>query len=118
MNIQENLTDDVIVQELGRRLARLRLDKNLTQAQLAHEAGVGVRTVQRLEAGTAAPQLTMFIRICRALGITDHFNLLIPEPIPSPMQQLKMRGKLRQRASGQSTAVAEDPGPWTWADGT
>ena len=118
MDIQDHVTDDAIVQELGQRLARLRLDQNLTQAQLAHEAGVGVRTVQRLEAGTVAPQLTMFIRICRALGIVDHFNLLVPEPIPSPMQQLKMRGKLRRRASGKSAAVAEDPGPWKWADGT
>ncbi len=118
MDIQDHITDDAIVQELGRRLARLRLDKNLTQAQLAHEAGVGVRTVQRLETGTAAPQLTMFIRIFRALGIVDHFNLLVPEPIPSPMQQLKMRGKLRQRASGQAMVAAEDPGPWTWADDT
>ncbi len=118
MDIQDHITDEAIVQELGQRLARLRLDQNLTQAQLAHEAGVGLRTVQRLEAGTVAPQLTMFIRICRALGIVDHFNLLVPEPIPSPMQQLKMRGKLRRRASGKSAVVAEDPGPWKWADGT
>jgi transcriptional regulator with XRE-family HTH domain len=118
MNIQDHITDDAIIEELGQRLARLRLDQDMTQAELAHEAGVGVRTVQRLEAGTVAPQLTMFIRICRALGIVEHFNLLVPEPIPSPMQQLKMRGKLRKRASGKSSAVAEDPGPWKWADGT
>jgi DNA-binding XRE family transcriptional regulator len=116
MNIEKYMTDDAIVQELGQRLARMRLDLDLTQADLAHEAGVGVRTIQRLEAGTVAPQLTLFIRICRALGIVEHFNLLIPEPIPSPMQQLKLRGKLRQRASGKSGAAAEDPGPWKWAD--
>lgn len=115
MKIQDHVTDEAIIQELGHRLARMRLDQNLTQAELADKAGVGVRTVQRLEAGTVAPQLTMFIRICRALGIVDHFNLLVPEPVPSPMALLKMRGKLRQRATGDRM-VAEDPKPWTWAE--
>jgi len=111
------MTDETIIRELGARLARMRLDKDLTQADLAHEAGVGIRTVQRLEAGTAAPQLTMFIRILRALGIVEHFDLLIPEPIPSPIEQLKLRGKLRQRASGKELAVAEKKGGWTWGEG-
>ena len=122
MKIEDTLTDEALIQELGRRLARLRLDKDLTQAKLAEEAGVGIRTVQRLEAGTVAPQLSMFIRICRALGIVEHFDLLIPEPIPSPMQQLKMRGKLRRRASGKDhwvDAVGEAPAtPWTWVPNT
>ena len=115
MDIENQVTDEAIVQELGQRLARMRLDQNLTQAELAKEAGVGLRTVQRLEAGTVAPQLTMFIRVCRALGIVDNFDLLVPKPEPSPMALLKMRGKLRQRATGDRM-VAEAPKPWTWAE--
>ncbi len=37
--------------EFGQRLARRRLDLDLTQAQSADEAGVGKRTVERIEAG-------------------------------------------------------------------
>ncbi|MDP4610061.1 MAG: helix-turn-helix domain-containing protein [Opitutales bacterium] len=118
MRIEKLLTDETIIRELGERLARMRLDRDLTQAELANQAGVGLRTVQRLEKGTAAPQLTMFIRILRALDIVEHFDLLVPEPIPSPMQQLKMRGKLRKRASGKEMKVAEPKGAWTWGDET
>lgn len=118
MKIDKLMTDETIIGELGARLARIRLDRDLTQAELADTAGVGLRTVQRLEKGTAAPQLSMFIRILRALDIIENFDLLIPEPIPSPMQQLKLQGRLRQRASGKEHKVAEPKGAWTWGDET
>ena len=114
MRIEEFMTDETIITELGERLARMRLDRDLTQADLADKAGVGLRTVQRLEKGSAAPQLTMFIRILRALELVEHFDLLVPEPMPSPMQQLKMQGRLRQRASGKEPQVAEPKAGWTW----
>ncbi|MGJ8652585.1 MAG: helix-turn-helix domain-containing protein [Opitutaceae bacterium] len=116
MKIEALMTDETIIRELGERLARLRLDRDLTQAELANKAGVGLRTLQRLEKGTAAPQLTMFIRILRALDMVDHLELLVPQPVPSPMQQLKLQGRLRQRASGKEHKVAEDKGAWTWGD--
>ncbi|MGJ8639650.1 MAG: helix-turn-helix domain-containing protein [Opitutaceae bacterium] len=118
MKIDHFLTDETVIRELGERLARIRLDRDLTQAGLADKAGVGLRTVQRLEKGTAAPQLTMFIRILRALGIVENFDQLIPEPIPSPIEQLKLQGRLRQRASGKDHKVAESKGEWTWGNET
>ena len=51
MKITKQATDEVILGELGGRLAKIRLDRNLTQAQLATQAGVSKRTVERLEAG-------------------------------------------------------------------
>ena len=44
-------TSQQIEQEIGQRLARLRLARNVTQANLAEKAGIGVRTLRRLEAG-------------------------------------------------------------------
>ncbi len=116
MKIDQLLTDDTVIRELGARLARIRLDRDLTQADLADEAGVGLRTLQRLENGTAAPQLNMFIRILRALGMIENFEQLIPEPIPSPIEMRKMQGKLRRRASGKEHQIAEAKGTWTWAE--
>ena len=116
MKIDRLLTDETVIRELGARLARIRLDGDLTQAALADEAGVGLRTLQRLENGTAAPQLNMFLRILRALGLIENLEQLIPEPTPSPMQMLKMRGKIRRRASGKEPQVAESKGTWTWAE--
>ena len=99
MKIEKQATDEAVLSELGRRLAQVRLQRNLTQARLAEQAGVSKRTVERLESGSVATQLSGFIRVCRVLDLVERFNLLVPEPVPSPVEQLKLRGRKRLRAS-------------------
>src|SRR5271165_7638100 len=106
MKITKTATDEAILSELGGRLAQVRLDRNLTQAQLAAQAGVSKNTVQRLESGSVATQLSGFIRVCRVLDLVERFELLVPEPVPSPVEQLKLRGRKRQRASAKRKAKA------------
>ncbi|WP_295389258.1 helix-turn-helix transcriptional regulator [uncultured Thiodictyon sp.] len=113
MNITAQLTDDAILRELGARLAATRLAQNLTQAAVAEQAGVSKRTLERLESGEVATQLSGFLRVCRALGLAERLELLVPAPTPSPMAQLKLEGRRRQRASGKPTA-ARETGAWTW----
>jgi transcriptional regulator with XRE-family HTH domain len=115
MKIENQAADDAVLAELGRRLARIRLERNLTQAQLAEQAGVAKRTVERLEAGAVATQLSGFIRVCRVLGLLDRFDALVSEPVPSPVAQLKLRGRHRRRASG-SKAVKASAKKWQWGD--
>jgi transcriptional regulator with XRE-family HTH domain len=115
MKITKQATDEVVLNELGERLARIRLDRNLTQAQLATQAGVSKRTVERLEVGTVGTQLSGFIRVCRALDVIERFDLLAPEPVPSPVEQLKMAGRKRQRASTGKPAKLSDK-KWQWGD--
>ena len=62
-----------------------KLYRQAMQAQLAEQAGLGLRTVQRLELGTAATQLSGFLRMCRVLGLVGRFEALVPEPAASPM---------------------------------
>jgi transcriptional regulator with XRE-family HTH domain len=108
-------TDEALLQLIGQRLAQTRLSLNMTQGRLAREAGLGLRTVQRLELGEAATQLSGFVRICRVLGLAEGFNVLIPPLAPSPLAQLKLREKSRKRASGGKAA---EPGQvWHWAEG-
>src|SRR5271167_4285966 len=99
MKITGLASDAVILGELGGRLTKIRLDRNLTQAELAMQAGVSKRTVERLESGAVATQLSGFIRVCRVLEVIERFDLLVPEPVPSPVEQLKQAGRKRQRAS-------------------
>lgn len=114
MKKSQDTTAEAFLGELGGRLARVRLDRNLTQAELAGQAGVSKRTVERLEAGAAATQLSGFLRLCRALGLLERFDALIPESPPSPIMQLKLRGKQRRRAS--SVKASDRPAKkWTWA---
>lgn len=108
------LTDEAILQELGYRLARRRLDLGLTQALLAEQAGVSKRTVERMEAGGSTQMATM-IRIMRVLGLLEGLDQAIPETKLRPLDLLKRRGKQRQRASSK-----QRPAPtgetWTWGE--
>lgn len=114
MKISNQLLDEIILRELGERLARLRLQRNLMQADLAIAAGVSKRTVERMEAG-GVTQLNNLLRVCRALGLVEHFDLLIPEPVASPVAQLKLRGKERKRAASVKPTTPSAPsGKWQW----
>lgn len=114
MLITDLLTDKAILVELGSRLADVRLARNMTQAALADEAGVSRRTIERLESGSVALQLSGFLRVCRVLALIDGLNALVPESTPSPIALLKLQGRKRQRASGRKI----EPGnrAWSWGD--
>ena len=115
MKVTIDATDETILRELGKRLAVARLGNNLTQVQLAEQAGVSKSTVQRLELGAAATQLSGFVRVCRVLGLVERFEALVPEETASPMAQLKQQGRKRQRATGKPAASGE-PKKWTWGE--
>jgi transcriptional regulator with XRE-family HTH domain len=120
MKITEYLTDEAVLSELGARLRRTRLERNLAQRELASEAGVERKVLQRIEAGEPVT-LTGFIRVLRALGLLDALNQLVPEPTPSPIELLKLHGNRRRRASGsrlKSPLAQEQPTPWHWGDET
>jgi transcriptional regulator with XRE-family HTH domain len=114
MKVDTQMTDEVLLKWMGRRLAGIRLARNLTQGQLAEQAGLGLRTVQRLELGASATRLSGFVRVCRVLGLVENFEVLIPESEVSPMAQLKMQGRKRRRATGEKA----EPGKkkWTWGE--
>ena len=107
------LSDQALLAEMGQRLSRYRLQKNLTQEKLAKEAGVSKRTLERLEAGESV-QLTNFIRVLRRLGRLPGLEQLLPKPLPSPMAQLQRQGQQRQRAS--TNKVEEPKADWSWGD--
>ena len=115
MKIDTQMTDDALLKLIGQRLASLRLARNLTQQQLAEQAGLGLRTVQRLELGATATQLSGFMRFCRVLGLLDRLETLIPEPAASPMAQLESQGRRRQRATGRPAASGKKK-KWTWGE--
>ena len=63
------------------------------------------RTVERLESGKLATQLSGFLRVCRALGLLERFETAAARAAPSPMAQLKQQGRKRQRATGKKAAT-------------
>ena len=114
MNFLENLSDGATLKELGHRIAQYLLNRNQTQEELAKEAGVSMRTLHRVEHGHST-QASSLIRILRALGLLGNLEALIPKPAISPIQQVKMHGKRRKRASSKSDKP-EQKTPWSWGD--
>ena len=114
MKFTNDLSDEAVLKEIGHRIAQYRLNQNKTQAALAQDAGVSKRTMARVEHGESV-QASSIIRILRALRLVENLDALIPEPAVSPVQQLKMQGKRRQRASSKS-AQSKKQQPWSWGD--
>jgi transcriptional regulator with XRE-family HTH domain len=116
MRISGQNTDDAVMKELGERLARTRLERNISQQELATEAGVSKSTVERAERGAGA-NLSNLIRILRVLGLLDRLNTLVPEPLPSPIERLKLEGRRRRRAAPAARADDTASTTWRWGDG-
>lgn len=114
MRIDENNIDQAILIEIGERIATLRLNRNLTQADLAEQAGISKRTIERLEAGESV-QIANLIRLLRSLGLLPRLESLFPEPVPSPVSQLKLQGKKRRRASSKAPRSSPRTA-WKWGD--
>ena len=113
MKIEEHLTPEAVIEELGRRIARRRLDLGVTQAEAAEAAGVGKRTVERIEAGGDS-QTSTLLRLLRVLDLMDGVERLVPEVGPRPMDLLKLKGKERKRASSKRSSKQSNE--WRWGD--
>lgn len=118
MRIESQLTDEAVLGELGERLASLRLGRNLTQLELSERAGVARTVIQRVEAGRSVNTANL-IRVLRELEVLDALERLIAPPVPSPVAELKLRGRQRRRAAGghgRASAQTAEQRPWRWGD--
>jgi len=100
------MSDDAIMTEAGSRIARERLNRNVTQNDLAAKAGVARKVVQAVEAGRGC-SLENMIRILRALNRLDQLDSFLPEAELSPLQLAKLRGRERVRATGRRGRLAQ-----------
>ena len=114
MKIQRSLTDDAVLEEIGKRLARHRISLGLTQSEAAVEAGLSMQTISRIENGAGA-QLSSLIRFLRTLDLLDALDALVPEERASPIELLRLKGKQRKRASSPGSEVRKES-DWTWGN--
>lgn len=106
-------SSEQILGDLGDRLRRLRLASNVTQADLANKAGVGTRTLVRLEGGEGGTIDTL-VRVISALGLGSHLEALLPDPQIRPMERVQLRGRERLRARAPDSPAPK--GPFRWGD--
>ena len=107
-------SSDQIEAALCKCLESIRLSRNITQAQLAEEAGVSPRTIGRLEKGQGVSMDT-FIRIMIALGIQQSLEALLPDPTVRPIERVGMGAGERKRA--RPTKYSDERLTWSWGDG-
>ncbi len=96
-HIRATDTTKEVLREIGARLRGFRLQRNVTQAELAETAGVGHATVKRAEAGENI-RLKTIVKILRALGRVEALDSFLPEPLVSPIRLADQRERGRQRA--------------------
>ena len=61
--------DTVIIKQFGKRLKEIRLEKGLTQEQLAWEADIEPMQVSRIERGIINTSISQIANLAKALGI-------------------------------------------------
>ena len=120
MRITPQLTDKAILHEIGDRLERRRIDAGLTQAELAEEAGISKRSVERIEAGHST-DFVMLLRVLRVLNLLEALDQLVSDLPQSPLVLLKGRGRTRKRVGHSrrrpdGTAAPKPAPPWKWRE--
>ncbi len=96
------------LQRLGNKITRLRLAKNLKQSDLAYEAGISERTLQRIEAGNVVKSDGL-LRIITYLGRLEDMLSAIDTPSLSPYELVNMptKGRALKRALSTGQFIDE-----------
>jgi len=89
-------TVDNVLDAVGPRLRALRLEKEMTLADLAASTGISVSTLSRLESGGRRPTLELLLPIARAHGLAldDLVEVAAPSD-PRVRQRPVTRGGMR-----------------------
>ena len=102
------------MKELGSRIKAARIQKGITQKEMAEQTGLSPRTISNLENGKDV-SLTTVIEVARELGELQRFDLLIPEIQIRPTELL-FEGKKRERSSGAGRKPRSSASVWKWGD--
>jgi transcriptional regulator with XRE-family HTH domain len=95
------------LERLGQNIAKLRVAKKLKQSELAYEAGVSERTLQRIEAGEVV-KTDGLLKIVRQLGRIEEFLSAVATASFSPNQLAR---QIKGAASKDAELAGAFPGP-------
>ncbi|MGB0390878.1 MAG: helix-turn-helix transcriptional regulator [Salibacteraceae bacterium] len=105
-------SDLAIVNKIGEFVKYHRTNQNLTQSELAKNAGISRSTLSLLERGESVNVLTL-LQVLRTLNQLHVFEAFFEEPQISPMQLAKENQKVRYRVR-KSTAKNISKPESTW----
>lgn len=94
-------TPETLEKLIGERIRKVRLQRNISQAEVASRTGLSTPAISRLESG-AGSSLSTFVKVLQVLGEDRWLETLAPESTFSPIQQRELgRQRLRARTRKQ-----------------
>ena len=107
-----HINSKAIERDLCKKLERIRLLKNISQAKLAEAAGVSRRTISRMENGEGI-SLDTFIRVMQALNLTDQLTAMLPNSEIRPIERVGRKGN-GERKNASSPRTPKKTKKWEW----
>jgi transcriptional regulator with XRE-family HTH domain len=93
-------SDREIVRDLGEKIRRIRLNRNISREELQRTTGVHVRTIGDAESGKNITIMNL-MGILRGLNSLDLLIPLLTDEEISPVAIAKNRERIRERATGR-----------------
>lgn len=107
-NTLQSSSDIAIIKKMGEFVKYHRSNQNLTQSELAKNAGMSRSTLSLLERGESVNVLTL-LQVLRTLNQLHVFEAFFEEPQISPMQLAKENQKVRYRVRKSNSKNASKP---------
>lgn len=110
-----NLNDAAIATKLGGFLRQIRMEQNLTQENLALNAGLSRSAIYEMENGKCATSLLTIVQVLRALEHLHLFDTWKTTETSNPLLRVQMPDKKEVRASAK--VIHEHKGEeneWEW----
>ncbi len=105
------LSDNVILEMMCLYIKNNRLEQNITQSQLAINAGINRSTLVELEKGSRVNIIT-YIQLLRALNLLDVIKHFEFEQHISPIKLAELEQAKRKRASKVPIVVKKNKSNW------
>ena len=117
MNMIDDMNDEALLQEVGRRIAFLRRSSQIKQEELAEKAGISRYALSRLENGAGGIRLESFLSVLRCLNVLNRMSVVLPEPTLTPIQLVELEKK-SEDALPKRIRTRRSSHNRVWGDGT
>lgn len=118
MNIDNQISTDLLRREIGVRIANMRVLAHLKQSELAERSGISRFCLSRIENGIGGVNFDSVLAVWRQLGILSSLALMLPEPT-IPLHDLvkeesRKRKSLPKRVRDRKEKKTSRT--WTWGE--
>ena len=94
MNRIDDISDEALPKDVGRRIAYLRISAKMKQGELAAKAGLSRYALSRLENGAGGIRLDSFLSVLRCLNVLNKLSILLQERRPTMISLPPSQGSL------------------------